>query len=170
MGWISLFHPTGRVVADLPAPTSPPPEPTATPAKPRPAAPASEPAPSGASFATGETRFDILAGNGVSKAALSDALRHAAKPLTASGITGWVVRLEVEAPQLSSYSEEGVTLETCRLAAHCTAQKSGASLDLGAMTATRSQASRAAACDAAVQYLANAVVAKLISSLKEGDR
>lgn len=168
-GWISLSHPAARVMADLPVPA---PEPTAAPGKQYPLTRATAPAkpPSGASLAVGNARFEILTGSGISKAALGDALRHAAKPLASSGITGWAVHLEVDAPQLSSYSEEGVTLETCRLEARCSAQKSGASRDLGAVTATRSQPSRTAACDAAVQALSNAVVAKLISSLKEGDR
>lgn len=168
-GWLSLFHSPTHVVADLPAPT---PEPTATPVKPRSTPHATAPAKpsSGASLTMGGNRFDILTGSGISKASLGDALRHAAKPLASSGITGWAVHLEVDAPQHSSYSEEGAMLETCRLAVRCSAQKSGVSRDLGAVTATRSQPSREVACDMAVQALAEAVVAKLISSLKEGDR
>jgi CHAT domain-containing protein len=110
--------------------------------------------------------FAITAAPGVPKSTIEGALRSGAAE---QGISGWMLELNVEAPRISPYTQDGLDWETCRLVAHGRARsREGRSLDLGAVRAVNSQADGAIACDEAAKDLARTVVHRLVASLQQG--
>ncbi len=173
----NALTPLETSLAVPPADTPTEPVPTARKTEPKPDPVPSEPeratqssAKVGFNTPTGDGfRFDVSADRSISSA-LQAALREGAASLRASGLpggAGWTVRVEVDAPQLSTHDLTGGPATTCRLAAACQARGAGTTLDLGTLRAMGSHVDSSTACDRAAASLAGVVVRKLAQSLKE---
>jgi hypothetical protein len=115
----------------------------------------------------GGITFEIANGGNL-KSSLQDALRKAAEPLADRGISGWTVRLDVQAPRITPFDQDGLSWKSCRLVAQGRARRQGASLELGSLAADSSQTDAATACEAAAEPLAEAIVYQLVHSLRKG--
>lgn len=135
--------------------------------KPRPKPP---PPPKPTTIAADGTRFEIKAAAGVPKAALSASLRSAAAELEKAGLAGWSIRLDVEAPRVTSHSQDGFPEQSCRLVAHCRAWRGNAAISLSPLEVANSQGDRATACEAAAEDLGKSVAFKLAGAIRKEEQ
>ncbi len=113
------------------------------------------------SAATGGLRVEI---SGKPPAGLANAVRRAARTVTASG---WTLRLDVDAPRTTPYNESGLSWISCSLSAAGSAEGHGALSDLGTISVVRAKADGGAACDAAGEELAAEAARRLQHFFKE---
>jgi CHAT domain-containing protein len=119
----------------------------------------------------GGLRFEVSATSPSLSLSFAQALDHAARGVPPVGSSAEsVVRLAVGAPQLSSYSDSGVALESCSLSVSPTVKGPGPFRGLGPILATGSAIDGEAACAVAAEKLAVSVVQKLSQLTKEESR
>jgi hypothetical protein len=131
---------------------------------PSPKAPGKKVSQTSAAIATGALRVEIA---GKPSAGLADAVRLAARTITGPG---WTLRLNVEAPRTSPYTESGLSWTACSLRATASAEGHGTSTDLGPIAVTRLKAEDGAACADAGDELAKETIQRLQRFLKEGSK
>jgi hypothetical protein len=112
-------------------------------------------------LAAGRLRVEI---SGQPPPGLTDAVRRAGRSIAASG---WTLRLQVGPPRTVASSEAGLPWISCSLTAAARMVGHGAEDDLGPIAAVRSKAESGAACDAAVEEMAEEAARRVQKFLKE---
>jgi hypothetical protein len=112
-------------------------------------------------LAAGKLRVEI---SGQPSPGLADAVRRAGRSIAASG---WTLRLHVGPFRTGATSEAGLPWISCSLTAAASVVRHGAETDLGPIAAVRSKAERGAACDAAVEEMAEEAARRVEKFLKE---
>jgi hypothetical protein len=133
--------------------------------------PASEPAApkpktrTAASTTVGGLRFEIAGGEAGVNYALKQQLSRAARPVSEEGISGWTISVKLARPQITPHTQDGFTMQACRLTAEAGAKGRGSRIDLGPINVVNSQFDGTQACEAAAGSLADAVVSRLVTAI-----
>jgi hypothetical protein len=109
-------------------------------------------------------RFEIASAAGFPTTTFTKALENVAHKLSSidSGkLSGSTVRLKVESPRISGYTDSGLTLQSCATAVSPTILSHGRSSELATIRAVRSAVDSQVACDSSAEILAQSVVQQL---------
>ena len=129
-----------------------------------------QPAAAAANVKVGGLQFEIAGGQTNLNSALKEALRRAASPVSEEGISGWIISLRVDRPQITPHTQDGFAMEACRLSAEASAKRPGQRIDLGPINVVNSQFDGSQACEAAAGPLAEGVLSRFVAALgKKGE-